>query len=155
LGEYNVFKTFQAFLVRIFQDEQRVNNLLAQFHHPYSSLSFKMAVAQLLQSPPHTAAYHLFVWEPNGQLAHVETLVPQAYYLGRLAKHIVVQDPDVSRCHCRLTMNIDAVVTVCDLGSRNGTFVKGIKLTPVSEERRVAVGDEIKIGDTTMVLMEM
>src|ERR1700761_1096735 len=41
---------------------------------------------------------------------------------------IVLADSEVSRLHCRLSLDND-VLTVSDLGSTNGTFVDGVRVT--------------------------
>jgi pSer/pThr/pTyr-binding forkhead associated (FHA) protein len=48
----------------------------------------------------------------------------------------------VSRRHCEIAINGD-IVTACDLGSRNGTFVNGEEL---DGPRKLAPGDHLKVG---------
>jgi len=71
--------------------------------------------------------------------------------------HIIGRDPDaavwidsavVSRRHAQLLVR-DGRVTVEDLGSRNGTFVNGTRLTGASP---LAHGDEIRIGTLRLVV---
>ncbi len=54
--------------------------------------------------------------------------------------------PSVSRQHCRVTISEDAV-TVKDLGSANGTFVNGDRVTEI----KINPGDTIKVGPVSMV----
>ncbi len=57
-------------------------------------------------------------------------------------------DEKVSREHCRFRV-ANGPVTVEDLGSQNGTFVNGERL---SEARTLGPGDEIAVGDSLFVL---
>jgi len=59
---------------------------------------------------------------------------------------IVIDSPDVSRQHARLLVS-DNAVTLEDLGSKNGTFVGGERLTA---ETAVRDGDEITVGRTLL-----
>ena len=69
--------------------------------------------------------------------------------IGRLPEcGIVLSDPNVSRRHAEVRRSGDLVVVV-DLGSTNGTRVNG---TPVRGEQRLADGDEITVGSTTLVV---
>jgi S1-C subfamily serine protease len=52
------------------------------------------------------------------------------------------QFPQVSSQHARITL-VDGALEVTDLGSRNGTFVNGVKIT----ERRLASGDVVQLGE--------
>jgi hypothetical protein len=58
---------------------------------------------------------------------------------------LVVDSPRVSGCHCRLTRDERGYVLE-DLGSTNGTYVNGSRITdPV----RVARGDSVTLGATS------
>jgi DNA-binding winged helix-turn-helix (wHTH) protein len=61
---------------------------------------------------------------------------------------VVIDSPDVSRRHARLILTGDAV-TLEDLGSKNGTFVKGERVTTATV---VGDGDEVTVGRTLLVL---
>ena len=50
--------------------------------------------------------------------------------------------PGISRHHARMTIDGDRV-TVEDLGSKNGTYVRG---DPVTEPTALTDGDEIRFG---------
>jgi pSer/pThr/pTyr-binding forkhead associated (FHA) protein len=52
----------------------------------------------------------------------------------------------VSRRHARILVSTD-VVTLEDLGSKNGTFVAG---TPLASPRQLDDGDVIQIGSTAL-----
>ena len=61
---------------------------------------------------------------------------------------VSVKDDDVSRLHARVKRAGDAI-EVEDLGSRNGTWVNGERITAA---RRLAAGDEIKMGSILAVV---
>jgi len=57
-------------------------------------------------------------------------------------------DGKVSRLHCSFTVR-DKRLEVEDLGSHNGTFVNGERLTAA---RALAAGDEVAVGDSLFVV---
>ncbi len=57
-------------------------------------------------------------------------------------------DGKVSRLHCRFTVS-DGRLQVEDLGSHNGTYVNGEKLTA---PRALAAGDEVAVGDSLFLV---
>jgi two-component system, NtrC family, response regulator AtoC len=61
---------------------------------------------------------------------------------------VSVKDDDVSRLHARVKRTGDAI-EVEDLGSRNGTWVNGERITA---PRRLAAGDELKMGSILAVV---
>ncbi|MFF1359854.1 FHA domain-containing protein [Streptomyces sp. NPDC058297] len=63
---------------------------------------------------------------------------------------VALDDPDVSRMHCAVTLGTDGRVTVTDLGSTNGTTVDG---SPVTERpTRLAPGALLRLGESTLRL---
>jgi len=63
--------------------------------------------------------------------------------MGRLPDLVVtLNDADVSREHARLRVDADGAVWVSDAGSRNGVFVNNVRI----KERRLAIGDEVRLG---------
>jgi DNA-binding winged helix-turn-helix (wHTH) protein len=67
--------------------------------------------------------------------------------LGRGAHHVMRLDsPTVSRRHARLTVSGTEVV-IDDLGSKNGTFVRGKRL---SDRTSLEDGDEIRVGSVIL-----
>ncbi|NML48774.1 FHA domain-containing protein [Streptomyces sp. R302] len=63
---------------------------------------------------------------------------------------VPLDDPDVSRAHCRVTVAGDSRVTVADLGSTNGTTLDGV---PVSDRPvRLRPGALLRLGESTLRL---
>ena len=60
-------------------------------------------------------------------------------------------DPNLSRRHARLARGPDGALTIEDLGSANGTFVNGAR---VSGPQRLAPGDSIRVGTTTLEVVD-
>ncbi|MGW7065727.1 FHA domain-containing protein [Streptomyces sp. NPDC054855] len=61
---------------------------------------------------------------------------------------VPLDDPDVSRLHCAVTLTPDGQVTVTDLGSTNGTTVDGHEITdrPV----RLTPGSLLRLGESAL-----
>ncbi|MWA11467.1 FHA domain-containing protein [Streptomyces sp. BA2] len=61
---------------------------------------------------------------------------------------VPLDDPDVSRLHCAVTLTPDGQVTVTDLGSTNGTTVDGREITdrPV----RLTPGSLLRLGESAL-----
>jgi predicted component of type VI protein secretion system len=67
--------------------------------------------------------------------------------LGRLGN-----DEEISRYHARLSLDAGPLCTVEDLGSTNGTFVNGYR---ISVPQTLKQGDTINLGDSTLVVREL
>ncbi|MHB1001230.1 MAG: FHA domain-containing protein [Armatimonadota bacterium] len=63
---------------------------------------------------------------------------------------VILNDPTVSRKHARIILDNSKCV-IEDMGSTNGTYVKGEKLLP-SVPTEISDGDEIKIGSTSLII---
>ncbi|MFH8516474.1 FHA domain-containing protein [Streptomyces gelaticus] len=71
--------------------------------------------------------------------------------IGRSADaDVPLDDPDVSRLHCTVTVSADGLVTVADLGSTNGTLLDGTEVRdrPV----RLKPGALLRLGESTLRL---
>ncbi|MFF3017416.1 FtsK/SpoIIIE domain-containing protein [Streptomyces sp. NPDC057939] len=81
----------------------------------------------------------------------VHLLHPGAVRIGRSADaDVPLDDPDVSRLHCAVTVMADGRVAVADLGSTNGTTLDG---TPVGARPvALAPGALLRIGESTLRL---
>ncbi len=82
---------------------------------------------------------------------HVFSVLSQAgdkYTLGREAScDIMVPDPSVSGTHCQLTFHDGAeLVTVKDLGSRNGTSINNEPIPATAEAVKIEDGDLLTVG---------
>ncbi|CAM5459095.1 hypothetical protein SAVIM338S_02926 [Streptomyces avidinii] len=81
----------------------------------------------------------------------VHLLHPGAIRIGRSADaDVPLDDPDVSRLHCAVTVMPDGRVAVADLGSTNGTTLDGtvVGAAPVA----LAPGALLRIGESTLRL---
>lgn len=78
--------------------------------------------------------------------------VREAIEVGRECTGVLLADPRVSRRHLVLapTDRGAAEVAVLDLGSLNGTFLAGVRLT---REVVLRPGEEIQLGDSTIRLV--
>jgi pSer/pThr/pTyr-binding forkhead associated (FHA) protein/ketosteroid isomerase-like protein len=78
-------------------------------------------------------------------------LVKSELTIGRVAKNdIVIDDTEVSRNHARLISNGDGYI-IEDLGSTNGTFVNGKKL---SGQQALRAGDTINLGKSIVLIYQ-
>jgi two-component system, cell cycle sensor histidine kinase and response regulator CckA len=69
--------------------------------------------------------------------------------LGRaIDSTVVLEDPEVSRSHLRITRNHVGAYTIEDLGSRNGTLVNGIPI----QKQFLIFGDKIQVGPRVLIL---
>ena len=59
----------------------------------------------------------------------------------------VIDDPLLSRHHCRVSVHEKGGFWLEDLGSKNSTFLNSRKL---QERRRLQYGDRIRIGNTVL-----
>ncbi|MFF2653864.1 FHA domain-containing protein [Streptomyces sp. NPDC058045] len=100
--------------------------------------------------------------EPAGAQAHLHVVAgPDAggvhllhggrIQIGRSARaDVPLDDPDVSRLHCAVTLAPDGAVSVADLGSTNGTTLDG---RPVGERPvRLPAGALLRLGESALTL---
>jgi hypothetical protein len=86
------------------------------------------------------------------QPSQVYELTKEIVTVGRdITNEIVINDPEVSRHHLRLTRGASGF-TVEDLGSTNGTFVNGQRLTGA---RLLRSGELIGLGETVTLSYEV
>ncbi|MGW1544169.1 FHA domain-containing protein [Streptomyces sp. NPDC002309] len=71
--------------------------------------------------------------------------------VGRSAEaDVPLDDPDVSRVHCAVTLSADGRVSVTDLASTNGTTLDGTRVD--TRPQRFAPGALLRIGESTLRL---
>jgi hypothetical protein len=79
--------------------------------------------------------------------AGLDFTVTDATVIGRSPEaDIVIDDPYASEFHLRLVASEDGL-TLHDLGSTNGTYLNGRRVTAPAELRR---GDAVQVGKTVM-----
>jgi pSer/pThr/pTyr-binding forkhead associated (FHA) protein len=65
------------------------------------------------------------------------------FYIGRSEEcHLRANSDAISRRHCAITVNDDEV-RIRDLGSRNGTYVNGVR---IDGDHRIQMGDQLRVG---------
>jgi len=63
---------------------------------------------------------------------------------------VILDDPGISRQHTEIRVTNDGphlIANIRDLGSTNGTFVNGERIT----SRRLADGDRVNVGRTALI----
>lgn len=90
---------------------------------------------------------HLEVFTPSGR--ELVPLSGQRVTLGKAAGNVVALEHDatVSRLHA-VFENLGAAWSIRDMGSRNGTYLNGEKITA---ERVLHSGDEVRVGKSRLI----
>jgi FHA domain len=93
---------------------------------------------------------HLEIQKPSGR--ELITLSGQRVTVGKASTNIVSfkHDSTVSRLHAVLE-NLGFAWSVRDVGSRNGTYLNGEK---ISAERVLRSGDELRVGKSRLIFWE-
>lgn len=95
-----------------------------------------------------TVHYRLIV-RRGPQPNQVFELTADSIMLGRdIINDITIGDPEVSRQHCKFEKLPEGGYTIEDLGSTNGSFINGTKL---SGKHNLHNGDKISFGETVHV----
>lgn len=94
---------------------------------------------------------HLEVWKPSGR--QLIPLGSERVTVGKSSNNVVSLDHDstVSRVHAVLE-KLGYAWSVRDVGSRNGTYINGEK---ISTERVLRSGDELRVGKSKLVFWEV
>ena len=94
---------------------------------------------------------HLEIWKPSGR--ELITLSGERVTVGKASTNIVSlkHDSTVSRLHAVLE-NLGFAWSVRDVGSRNGTYLNGEK---ISAERVLRSGDELRVGKSRLIFWEV
>lgn len=102
---------------------------------------------ETVPNPAQTSRRIILGGAPPGSAGTIG--LKQTLTIGRDADcDIVLHDAKASRKHCRLTRDAECV-TLEDLGSRNGTFIDGQKL---STPTVLKPSQSFKVGDTVFYL---
>jgi hypothetical protein len=106
------------------------------------------AAGLIPQQPPRELGRLVVVASPTFQDGEVFTLDSHPLTVGRAVNNDVSMPDDeyASGRHARFEPRRDGV-WVEDIGSTNGTFVNGIRLT---RERKLTPGDVIRVGETDL-----
>ena len=71
--------------------------------------------------------------------------------IGRaIGADFILDEALVSRVHCRVQVNVSGDLDVTDLGSTNGTFVNGARVTTA----RLVPGDHLKVGRVELIALK-
>src|SRR6185369_243601 len=94
---------------------------------------------------------HLEIWKPSGR--ELITLSGQRVTVGKASTNMVSLNHDStgSRVHAVLE-NLGCAWSIRDVGSRNGTYLNGEK---ISAERVLRSGDALRIGKSRLVFWEV
>ncbi|MGA2927690.1 MAG: FHA domain-containing protein [Solirubrobacteraceae bacterium] len=89
-----------------------------------------------------------------GNAAGSSIVVEDELLVGRHAQGAgrLADDDEISRSHARVTVDASGFCAIEDLGSTNGTFVNGLR---ISAPQTLSEGDTIEIGATTLVVREL
>src|SRR3954469_6869975 len=95
-------------------------------------------------------SYHLEVSKPSGR--ELIPLAGQRVTVGKLPSCVVSlgHDATVSRMNALLE-NFGFAWSIRDLGSRNGSYVNGERIT---EERLLRSGDELRLGNSRLIFCQ-
>ncbi|MBN1297029.1 sigma 54-interacting transcriptional regulator [bacterium] len=90
-------------------------------------------------------SFRLRIRLPNGRQKTV-VLKKQETIMGRdSACDVKLNDPEISRRHAVLKIPTAENITIADLGSSNGTYLRN---SPITQETRIAPGTIIRMGNT-------
>jgi pSer/pThr/pTyr-binding forkhead associated (FHA) protein len=89
-----------------------------------------------------------------GNAVGTKVIVEDEFIVGREADGAgqLGNDEEISRMHARITLDGSGYLAIEDLGSTNGTFVNGLR---ISGPTTLVVGDGIELGGTTLVVREL
>jgi pSer/pThr/pTyr-binding forkhead associated (FHA) protein len=89
-----------------------------------------------------------------GRAVGMSILLDDELLIGRHAEGAgrLADDDEISRSHARLSLDRSGFCAIEDLGSTNGTFVNGLR---ISGPQTLSVGDTVEVGGTTLVVREL
>jgi pSer/pThr/pTyr-binding forkhead associated (FHA) protein len=89
-----------------------------------------------------------------GKAVGMSILVEDELLIGRHAEGAgrLADDDEISRMHARVALDQSGFCAIEDLGSTNGTFVNGLRLTG---PQTLSEGDIVELGATTLTVSEL
>jgi pSer/pThr/pTyr-binding forkhead associated (FHA) protein len=89
-----------------------------------------------------------------GNAVGMSILVEDEMVIGRHAEGAgrLAEDEEISRLHARVSVDAYGECTIEDLGSTNGTYLNGAR---ISAPEVLSVGDTIELGQTTLAVREL
>jgi serine/threonine protein kinase len=108
----------------------------------------RMAIGdQPAQAEPQSLHFEVIA----GNLAGSVIEIDEGLHIGRAdaGQGQLGGDPEISRSHARISREADGSYAVEDLGSTNGTFVNGLR---ISSPQMLQVGDTVEVGGTTLLV---
>ncbi len=89
-----------------------------------------------------------------GNAMGMSILVEDELVIGRRADGAgrLADDREISRAHARIVLDDNGFCAIEDLGSTNGTFINGLR---ISTPQTLSVGDTIELGASTLVVREL
>src|SRR5512136_1931923 len=79
----------------------------------------------------------------GNELVRTERFTREIIKIGRLATaHLVLDDEKISRIHSVIEVSPDGAISIIDMGSAEGTFVNGKKVS----RGALRLGDQITLG---------
>jgi pSer/pThr/pTyr-binding forkhead associated (FHA) protein len=89
-----------------------------------------------------------------GRAIGMSILIDDELLIGRHAEGAgrLADDEEISRSHARLSLDRTGFCAIEDLGSTNGTYVNGLRITG---PETLSEGDTIEVGATTLVVREL
>lgn len=127
---------------------RRVNDSCTGFGTTVLSSEMGRAMDETQLAGSYQALVEAILWVKNGNRRGRYYPVKHNTVIGRKEGSLILDDLTVSGTHAKITEQ-NGKYTVWDFGSANGTYVNGKRIreaTPINEN------DEIKIGETVMVL---
>jgi hypothetical protein len=99
-----------------------------------------------------TFAAHLEV--VAGNAVGMSILIEDELLIGRHGEGAgrLADDDEISRLHARMTLDSSGSFAIEDLGSTNGTFVNGLRITG---PQALSEGDTIELGQTKLVVRDL
>jgi pSer/pThr/pTyr-binding forkhead associated (FHA) protein len=105
----------------------------------------------IVATVPRMAAPSAIFEVVAGKAAGMSIVVEDELVIGRNADGAgkLAEDGELSRSHARIALDGNGFCAIEDLGSTNGTFVNGLR---ISAPQTLSEGDTVELGGTTLVV---